>query len=39
MLKARCIVYLVMSTPAVALLVLFVKDDTELSKYILLNTL
>lgn len=39
LLKARCIIYLVTSTPAVALLVLFTKDDAELSKYILLNIL
>ena len=39
LLKARCIIYLVTSTPAVALLVLFTKDDAELSKCILLNIL
>ncbi|KAK8142363.1 hypothetical protein G3M48_008887 [Beauveria asiatica] len=39
LLKARCIIYLVTSTPAVALLVLFTKDDAELSNYILLNIL
>ncbi|OAA56929.1 hypothetical protein LEL_10948 [Akanthomyces lecanii RCEF 1005] len=37
--RARCIVYLVTSTPAVALLVLIIIDDTELSTYIVLNIL
>lgn len=39
LLKARCIIYLVTSTPAVALLALLTNDDAEMSNYILLNIL
>lgn len=39
LLQARCIICLVTSTPAVALVALLTIDDMELSRYILLNIL